>query len=308
MDTGLNEGIANTLIVRAEQSLAGTLTGSSYAVDGRVAFSHEPVLDGNLPGRNVWRAQDGDSYAARSFRATLDMEWAHGELTALLLSSLLRRSGSTPNYTFRPGNLSFKQTLAVGFGYVPNGVEIVLRGVIVESLQLAFRPREITRARWRLAAAKLTTDGPIASIASGSIIRAVGQSDVEYGGASNPRVYDFSVEIAQPVDFGNFGEDGTPVDYDVGPCDVSVELAEWLANSEPAGQAIAQDAREQDENSLSLEIAPAAGKVLRFEIPRMLVRSGTPPLFQPGGIGYRASTEAQSSEDRSDLTVVTMTI
>lgn len=308
MDTGLNEGIANTLVVRAESSLAGSLTGSTYAFDGRIAFSTEPVLGGNVPKRNVWRAQDGDSYSARSYRATIDMEWSHGELTALLLASLFRRTGTTPNYTFKPGGLSLKQSLAIGFGYVPNGLEFVLRGAIVESMQVALRPREVSRVRFGIVAAKLTTDGPIAAVTAGNIFRVKGDATAEYDSIPNPRVYDFSLEAVQRINFANFGEDGTPTDYAPEKFDVSIDLAEWMANTGPEGDQIAGDVRNQNEVTLLVSTVPAPGKLLTFTIPRMINRSGTPPLLSPGGIGYRASAEAQSSVSRTDLTSITMSI
>jgi hypothetical protein len=304
----MNEGWANKLVVQAEATLAGSPTGSAYGADGRLAFSYEPVLEGRRPKINVWRRPDGDSFAGRWYRLSIDTEYSHGEATALLLSSILKRAGTSPNYTFRPNHTSAKQSLAIGLSYVPNNLEFVFRGCVVEQVQLAVRAREIVRIRWSLSAAKMTTDGPLATVADANFVRSTGLGgSASYESVSLSRSYEWALDVAHRIEFGNFGEDAVPADYQpASSLVVSGDLAEWMGESSADGDRIAADARNQSQASALLSVVPAPGKLFEVDLPRILVRAGTPPGIQQGGIGYRASFESQSSEGRTDEPLISM--
>lgn len=310
MDSGINEGWSNELIVQAESSFAGSVTGTARHLPGKVTFSYEPVLLGSLQSVNVWRMMDGDSFSGRSYRGQFDLEYSHGETIALLLSSLLKRSGSSPNYVFNPYHLSDRQSLAIGLSYLPNAQHLVFRGVIIDSASFTIRARELLKVRFEFKAAKMTTDGPLTSAATETRVTATGNhAAAEYESAAMSRAFDSSFQIIHRIDFANFGEDAIPTDYEpTGPMTVSADLAELMANTSVEGDRIALDVRSLNEASALISVVPSSGKLLELEIPRMLVRSGTPPGLATAGISYRAGVEAQTQEDRTDRPVLTMTI
>lgn len=310
MDSGINEGILNTIAVQAESTYGGSGTGTARYLPGKISFNHQPQHLGTTQRTNVWREMDGDSYAARLFEGTFEVNYCHGETMALILSSLLKRSGSSPNYTFAAHHLSSRQSLAIALSYLPNAKHFVFRGVIIESAQFTIRAREQVRVRFAFKAAKLTTDGPLSSPVTETELKATGlQAAVDYGGANNPRAYDGSFQIINRVELVNFDETGVAQAYvPQGRVTFSGDIGEWMSNDSTEGDAIAANVRGMVEDSAVFSLVPASGKLLELDISRMLTRSGTPPGLQSGGIGYRAGIEAQTGEDRSDKPVLTMTL
>lgn len=310
MDSGINEGFDNSIIVQAESSLAGSVTGTAYHLPGKVSFAYEPQLDTRLGTTNIWRHLDGDSFSARHFNGSFDLEYSHGETFALLLASLLRRSGSSPNYTFTPYHLSNRLSLAISLSYQPNGPHFVFRGVIIDAVSFVVRSRELVKAKFEFKAAKLTTDGPLTSPTTETRLAASGlQAAAEYETVAMPHAYDASFQIAHRVTFCCYGEDAIPTEFEPnGVFTVSADLAEWMPNTLGGGDRIASDVRNMSEASAEVSIVPAVGKLLELSVPRAIMRSGTPLGLQPGGIGYRAGLEAQTAEARTDKPVLTMTL
>lgn len=310
MDSGINEGFLNLISVQAESTFGGTVTGSARYIPSKLSFSHRPVLVGNLSKINVWRAMDGDSFSSRFFEGTIEMMYAHGETLALLLSSLLRRSGTSPNYVFDASHLSNRQSLAIGLSYLPNGKHFVFRGAIIESALFTVRAKEQVKVSLAFKAAQMTADGPLTSPVEEEALTATGlQAAVDYDGGSNPRVYDGSFQIINRVDLAQFDEAGVPQAYQPsGILTFSGDLAEWMSNDLTEGDLIAGHVRNLAETSTTLSIVPGAGKLLEIALSRVLARSGTPPGIQYGGIGYRAGVEAQTAETRADRPILTMTL
>lgn len=310
MDSGINEGFLNTIAVQAESSFGGSVTGTARYLPGKISFGHQPQHVGTTQRTSVWREMDGDSYAARFYEGTFEMMYCHGETMALILSSLLRRSGSSPNYTFSAYHLSNRQSLVIALSYIPNNKHFVFRGVIIESAQFTIRAREQVRVRFAFKAASLTTDGPLSSPVTETELKATGlQASVDYGGANNARAYDGSFQIINRVDLANFNESGVATAYmPQGRVTFSGDIGEWMSNDATEGDAIAANVRGMVEDSAIFSLVPASGKLLELDIARMITRSGTPPGLQTGGIGYRAGIEAQTGEARTDKPVLTLTL
>lgn len=310
MDTGINEGFSNEITVQAESSFLGSVTGTARRLIGQVSFQYEPKLIRGVGGVNVWREMDGDSHAGKFFSGSFVVDYRHSELFALLLSSLLTRSGTSPNYTFSSSHRSVRQSLALGLSYKPNNVHFVFRGLIITGAMFTIRVRELVQVRFDFMAASLTTDGPLTSPVTESAIGVNGfQASVEFDGNAMALVYDTSFQIANPVEFVNYGRNKIPTKYvPSGRFTVSNDLAEWMSSDATEGDAVASATRSQEDKSVEVSLVPSAGKLLQLNVPRLIVRSGTPPGLARDGIGYRAGMEAQTSEARTDKPVLTMTL
>ncbi len=310
MDSGINEGFANEIGVQAETSLGSTVTGTARSLPGKVSFSFAPQLEGGIAQVNLYRASDGDSYSRRFYTGQIELEYSHGETIALLLSSLLRRTGTSPNYLFTPYHLSARQSLAIGLSYVPNGRNYVFRGALIESASFTVRARELVKVKFEFKAATLTTDGPLTSMAVESRVVAAGhQAALEYNETEMPRTYDSSFQIVHRVEFSAYDESAAPSAYvPAGRMTVSADLAEFMSNDFADGNIIFGQVNTLNAVDASISVVPAAGKLLELTMPRVLTRSGTPQGIDRTGTGYRAGVEAQSSEARADVPLLTMTL
>lgn len=191
--SGINEGFLNEITVQAESSFAGSVTGTARRLVGQVSVQYEPQLIRGMGKVNAWGNMDGDSFAGRFYRGSMVLEYRHGETLALLLSSLLTRSGSSPNYTFSQSHRSVRQSLAIGLSYKPNNVHFVLRGLIITGALFTVRVRELIQVRLDFMAAKLTTDGPLTSPSTETSITAHGQqAGLDYESVAMSLVYDAS--------------------------------------------------------------------------------------------------------------------
>lgn len=308
MSSGLNEGIANELVVQAEAGFLGAGTGPAYSVAGKVGFSHNPVLSGTSSRRGLYRMADGDSFSARTFRCSLDLEYPGSESFALILASLLRRTGSSPSYSFgRP--TSFRPSFLVSLKYNPNNYAVVFRGCLADEVQLAIRPRGVVTCKVGIAAAVAANASPVAATVQEAHLPAPGWSgSVYYGGVSSTRAYEVDVTVKGKVSFENFGEGGEPAAFvPDGGVDFSANVSEWVADDSSA-DAVPAAGRTMAEAAQRFDCVPAPGKILRFDFPRSIVRSGTPPGFQKAGLAYRFGTEAQAGERSADFPTVTMNL
>lgn len=309
MSSGINEGQFNLLTVQAEDSFTGTLTGTAYHIRGRMGFSYQPMLSGGAQSVNVWRHQDGDSFAARFYQGSIEMEYSHGEAFALLLASLMKRSGTSPNYTFEPSHNSKRQTIAIGLSYLPNDVHWIFRGVMIETMTLNVRRTELAKVRMDFKAAIKTDDGPMTATEQAHVPATHLGGAGEFGSQALTQATEMNAQIAHRIAFANFNEDKEPTEYEPdGQFSLSGDFAEWMSDDEPAGHRVAEAVEDQTESNYFLQIVPAAGKVFQITVPRVLVRNGTPAGLAVGGIAYRAGTEAQVSEDRSDVPVISMVL
>lgn len=310
MDSTLNEGYANDIAVQAEATFLGSPTGTARRLPGRINFAYQPQLAGGLAAVNIWRMPDGDSYSSRWYEGSFDLEYNHGETVALLLASLLQRSGSSPSYEFSPHSRSSRTSLIIGLSYLPNGQHLMFRGAIIESARFIIRARELLRVTFGFKAARLTSDGPLASVVDETILQAGGhQADLTYDSTAIPRAYDASFQFLHRIGFTNFDESATPADYEPhGVLGISADLAEWMSNVNADGDLIAGNVRDQSEAPVVISVVPGAGKEFTLSIPRSLTRSGTPPGLQARGIGYRAGIEAQIAGSLSGVPLLTMTL
>lgn len=310
MSSGINEGVGTLLVAQAEGTYLGTPTGVAYELPGRTAFSFAPRLERTSPRASLWRGQDGEQYAARWFEATLEAEWTQGEALALLLSSLMTRTGTTPNYTFtRPG--AARKTLALSVNYGAGAPSYVLRGAIAQSLQLNIRARGLVTFRMEFLAGKLdTVSGAIAATSTPAGAAFAGfNSSATYRGVTMGRAYELTLQLLARTAFVQFDEFAVPSRFiPAAPPQASAEVSEWLGDTVTEADRIPADVRGMAEASQRFDVAPAPGKLLRLDLPRALVRSGTPPAFQQGGIAYRAATEAQAGEVLADWPSITMNI
>lgn len=310
MSTTINEGFLNEIVVQAESSFAGSVTGTARRLVGQTGFQYQPKLIRGQNAINVWREMDGDSFAGRYFEGTITMDYRHGELMALLLSSLLQRSGTSPNYSFSNSHRSNRQSLAFGLSYEPNDVHFVFRGTIITGAMFTIRARELVQVRFDFKSAQLTDDGPLTSPVTETSVGASGlESSIEYDSVSMARAYDASFQIMNDVDFVNYNRSKAPTRaIPSGQFTISNDLAEWMSDDATEGDAIAANVRNQTETDLEVAIVPASGKLFRLNVPRGTTRSGTPVGIDRAGIGYRAGIEAQTGEDRTDKPVLTMTL
>lgn len=309
MSSGINEGIANETVVQAEASFLGTLTGPAYALPGRLSLQVQPRLSAGALRTGIYRTQDGDSFAAVTWGGSIEVEYPGGEAFALLLSSLLKRTGSSPNYVFGQSHLATRQTLALSLKYVPNNLSYLFRGLVVEALELSVQLRGLVRCRLELAAGRMDTGSPITATVTPTHVPAPSwKSALQYRGVDMPRAYEATARIVARVEFCRFGETGIPgAVYTAGGTEFSAEIAEWMGDTSGA-DTVPADVRGLVEVSQRIDVEPFPGKLLRIELPRSLPRSGTPPGLVPGGIAYRIGSEAQGGEASPSWPAVTMTV
>src|SRR5689334_7212957 len=105
MDTLPNQGWANWLAFRAENSLAGSLTGSLLAAAGKVRYTYEPVMSGGQQRVNIWRQPESDGFANKYWQGRFELEISLNTLAALLIPACLElrstaSGGGHTTYTF----------------------------------------------------------------------------------------------------------------------------------------------------------------------------------------------------------------
>jgi len=309
MSLGINEGIGTAVVVQAESAFLGAGTGPAYAFPGKTGLVVSPRLEATTPRTGAWRGQDGEAYAARWFEASLEAEWAQGEATALLLSSLLARSGVSPNYTFaRPG--AARRSLILSVTFAPSGPTWVLRGLLAQRLDLTIRARGIVTFKMEFSAGRLDTSGAVAATVTPDGAPAAGwKSSALYNGAAMDRAYELALSIVARTQFKQFGEDSAPTRHaPAGGAQFSAEVSEWMGDTSAEGDRVAGDARNLIERAQQFDVTPAAGQLLRLSFPRALMRNGTPPALQRAGIAYRIGSEAQAGEVGADWPTITMNI
>lgn len=197
--------------------------------------------------------------------------------------------------------------MSVSIHYKPNNQYIVLQGLIVEAMTFTMRLGAIAGVRFEFQAAKVRTDAPIvASITENPLPTASYKSLVQFAGSVAPLSHEAAVMIMNRIRFEQYDSTGAPTRYTSTGLQWNIDVAEWMPD-DSGGNRVSSAVATMTERDQQIDLTPDGGKLFRVYVPRAIIRSGTPQVFQSGGIAYRYGSEAQAG-DSADWPSITMTI
>jgi hypothetical protein len=310
----IKSGYTTGLAVQLELSGQGAAsTETIYALPGKVSFTYQPILLGGGGRKGVSRKNEVETNSVLYWQGSFELQ--HGNnpwLHALLFSFFARvsQSDETPVHgletrIYRPILFENLTSMKLFIDFADGGPYLTLHGVVIDRITVTVSAGQIVRFKIDYKALRKETRGGVqAATTLANFYVPASTCSVLFNGTPRLNVSEFSLVFSHSKTATKIGSDKKPKAFVLnGDFDCGGELMELFESYD-----IADLVESLGEASLSLLLTvPGDQRSLRFDMPRVIFSSGTPPALSRSDLPYRATWKALLDADLNESAMIQAT-